>query len=85
MSETPPQKPEGREQSRMRFTSTTDGSGEFSERSKGLDSPRTPRPDPGVAPAAATPAQDSGSSSQAAGAAQASAVPQDGGPVNYNG
>jgi len=83
MAEKSRQTPDRRDQDRVQFTTRTDESGQFHERSKGIDSPRTPRPQPTSA-LTGTPTDD-GPAPQNGGAAQPSAAQQDGGPVNYNG
>jgi hypothetical protein len=73
------------DEGRMQFTQRTDRVDEF-QRSKGLNSPRGPRP-PVVStnPPTTGAAQASGSGGQDAASAQSTAGQQDGGPLNYDG
>lgn len=77
---------EGHENKDTHFMQPNDPDGEFSERGdKGLDSPRGPRPQPRITPAAAAP-QNDGSAPVASGNASPATSQQDpGGPVDYNG
>jgi hypothetical protein len=74
-----------REVTRVQFTHRTDESEVF-QRSKGLDSPRGPRP-PVVSanPSTTGTAQGNGSDQPGAAAQSSSTVQQDGGPLNYDG
>ena len=79
------QRPAERDVTRVQFTHRTDGSDQFHERSKGLDSPRGPRP-PVVSTNPSTTGTTAGSGSGETGAAQSSSTgQQDGGPLNYDG
>jgi hypothetical protein len=79
------EQPVQRDVTRVQFTHRTDEYEHF-QRSKGLDSPRGPRP-PVVSanPSTTGTAQGNGSGQAGATAQSSSTVQQDGGPLNYDG